>query len=226
MEKIKNYFSDWTLFEKCWLILSSIIIVILSLIWGDSPLALISSLAGIISVVLCAKGKIMNYAFGMIQALTYLYICFGAHLYGEVMYNTIMIPIIIIGIINWKKHMNSEETEVKARNLTVRGWVITILGSVLAIVVYMKILSAIGGEFTLFDSMSTVLSVIASLLMITRYSEQWLMWIFVNVVSVVMWVSVLVNGGGGDITIAVMWTAYLFNSVYGYINWRKMARSK
>ena len=105
MKKIKNFFEDWTLFEKLWLILSTLIMLVLSIKGKDSPIALISGLAGIISVVLCAKGKLINYAFGMIQAITYCYICFKSQIYGEVMYNLLMIPMIIIGVISWKKNM-------------------------------------------------------------------------------------------------------------------------
>lgn len=83
MEKIKSYFKDWTMFEKSWLLISSVTMVVLSLMWGDSMIALLSGLAGIISVVLCAKGKIENYAFGLFQAVTYAYICFQSHIYGE-----------------------------------------------------------------------------------------------------------------------------------------------
>ena len=53
--KTKNYFSDWTLFEISWLIISTLTMLTLSIIWGDSPMALISGVTGIISVVLCAK---------------------------------------------------------------------------------------------------------------------------------------------------------------------------
>ena len=81
----------------------------------------------------------------------------------------------------------------------------------------------IGGEFTLVDATSTVLSVIATILMLARYTEQWIMWVIVNVVSVVLWVMALMSGGEGAVTLLVMWIAYLFNSIYGYVNWRKMA---
>lgn len=226
MSKLKKFFADWTMFEKCWLALSSTLIVVLSLIWGDSVLAIFSSLAGIISVVLCAKGKIENYAFGLFQAVTYAYICFQSHIYGEVMYNILMMPMIIIGIISWKKNMEADSTEVKARNLTAKGWVIMILGSVAAVAGYSMILNMLGGNFALVDSASTTLSVIATILMLARYSEQWVMWIVVNIVSVVLWVMALVQGDSSAVTMLVMWTAYLFNSTYGYINWRKMAKQQ
>lgn len=74
------------------------------------------------------------------------------------------------------------------------------------------------------DSTTTTLSVIATLLMLARYSEQWVMWIIVNVASVILWSMALVKGDSGAVTLIVMWSAYLFNSIYGYINWRRMAK--
>ena len=195
MEKIKSYFKDWTMFEKSWLLISSVTMVVLSLMWGDSMIALLSGLAGIISVVLCAKGKIENYAFGLFQAVTYAYICFQSHIYGEVMYNILMVPMIIIGIISWKKNMADGNGEVKARNLTAKGWVILIVGSIAAVAGYSFILKLLDGEFALIDATSTILSVIATILMLARYSEQWVMWVIVNMVSVVLWVMALMNGG-------------------------------
>ncbi|MDO5147485.1 MAG: nicotinamide riboside transporter PnuC [Eubacteriales bacterium] len=224
MNKVRKFFEDWTIFEKIWLLAASALIIILSLIWGDSTLAILSSLAGVISVVLCAKGKIENYAFGLFQAITYAYLCFKAQIYGEVMYNILMVPMILIGIISWKKNMEEDDSEVKARNLSAKGWVILIVGSVAAVVGYSLILKILGGNFAFVDSMSTTLSIIATILMLARYSEQWLMWIVVNVVSVVLWVMALINGDSGAVTLVVMWTAYVFNSIYGYINWRKMEK--
>lgn len=225
MGKIKSYFSDWTMFEKCWLVLTAVLIVSLSLIWGDSPIALFSSLAGVISVVLCAKGKIENYAFGLFQAITYAIICFQAHIYGEVMYNILMVPMIIIGIITWKKNMQDDNAEVKARNLTLKGLIILIVGSVAAIAGYSMVLNMLGGHFALVDAASTTLSIIATILMLARYSEQWLVWIFVNVLSVALWIMAFAKGDSAAITLIVMWSAYLINSTYGYINWRKMAKN-
>lgn len=223
-DKIKHYFSDWTAFEKTWLIVSAILIVVLYIIWGESLISLISALTGIISVVLCAKGKISNYAFGIVNALTYAWVSYAAHLYGEAMYNTIfMVPMIIIGIITWKKNMN--ESEVKARNLSLKGWVITIASTVLAVLIYRQILFALGGNLTWIDASSTVISVIATILMVMRYTEQWVMWIVVNGISVVMWLIVVAKGDMSNITTVIMWSAYLLNSSYGFSNWRKMAKA-
>ncbi len=226
MKKIKNYFSDWTAFETIWLIASTMIMVSISIITKDGIISLISGITGIISVVLCAKGKIENYFFGLIAAITYGYICYTFQIYGEVMYNIAMVPMIIIGFISWKKNMTNDNKEVKARNLTTNGWIILITVTIFSIIIYNLILKYLGGSFTIIDASSTVLSTIATVLMLARYSEQWLMWILVNIVSVILWILSAMKGGDGSITLLIMWSAYLLNSIYGYINWRKMAANK
>ena len=71
-----------------------------------------------------------------------------------------------------------------------------------------------------------MLSIVAQILMLLRYAEQWFMWIVVDVLTIVLWVITLVTTGGNDYTILVMWSAFLVNAAYGYINWLKMSRSQ
>ena len=52
MSKVKEFFKGWSMFEKCWLVLSTVIMIVLSIIWGDNTLALISGITGILGVVL------------------------------------------------------------------------------------------------------------------------------------------------------------------------------
>lgn len=225
MNKINNFFKDWTMFEKIWLFISSIIMISLSFIWGDNLIALISGLTGMISVVLCAKGKISNYLFGAINAITYAYLCFFQKLYGELMYNTIyMLPMILFGVFSWKRHMTKENSEVKARNLSLKGWLILIISIFIVTIIYRQVLTYWGGNMTWLDAASTIFSAIATVLMVARFSEQWIMWIIVNGLSISMWGIILLKGDMSAISTVVMWTAYFFNSVYGYINWRKLSK--
>lgn len=223
MDKIREYFDDWNMFEKIWLFAFTGIMLVLSIIWKDSPIALVASLSGIVSVVLCAKGKVSNYYFAILQGICYIYICLEAHLYGEVMFNVAMLPVGIIGIINWRKNMSDSNKEVQVHNLSTKGRLLVIAIAIISILAYMAILNVLGGAFTLFDAASTVLSLIAMILTIMRYTEQWMIWLFVDVVSFVMWLLVFFKNGG-DITIAVMWFAKIFNALYGLTNWSRMAK--
>ena len=82
-----------------------------------------------------------------------------------------------------------------------------------------------GGELPFVDSISTVFSIIAMVLMAWRFMEQWVLWIIVDVVSVIMWIVVLAKGGT-DISVLLMWTAYLINAIYGFINWIKLYKAQ
>ena len=100
---------DWTRFELGWLLIFTMINLYLFFAWEDSLIGLISSISGMLCVVLVAKGKISNYYFGIIQTATYAYISYTYGLYGEVMLNGLFyLPVQFIGIYLWssiKPHM-------------------------------------------------------------------------------------------------------------------------
>jgi nicotinamide mononucleotide transporter len=225
MTKVKQFFSDWIPFEIVWLFASMAIMIALSIIWHDNFLALISGLTGILGVVLAAKGRVSTYFFATINVAIYAYLTFCNHLYGEFMLNAFYyIPMNFVGFYLWSRYTNKENGEVEGRTLTGKQTAILLAVVFAAVIVYWRILVAIGGNLAFIDAMSTVFSVVALIMQVMRYAEQWLLWIIVNVVSVIMWV-LLLGEDSSAITMVVMWVAYLFNSVYGYWNWRKLAKT-
>lgn len=225
-------FRDWTKFEKTWLAVFTLINLYLFFAWDDTILALISSLSGMLCVVLVAKGKISNYYFGFIQASTYAYIAWTYNLYGEAMLNAMFyVPVQFVGIYMWRKSKlkESESTQgedVIVNSLNKKQWIYTIIGSSIAIALYAILLEKIGGRKVGLDSATNVLSIVAQILMLYRFTEQWLIWIGVNVLSIVLWFTALSMTGGNDYTILIMWIAFLFNSIYGYYNWRKVGKEQ
>jgi nicotinamide mononucleotide transporter len=207
---------NWTVFEKIWLGLFTAVGVYLSVSWGESLIGLVTFLTGIMCVVLVAKGSIYNYAFGLVNVLGYAYLSYNNKLYGEVMLNMLyFLPVQFIGYWMWSKAINKETGEVIKRRFTRLQTLLTILVTLCAVHVYQYLLAYLGGNLTLLDATSTVVSVIATILMLFRYREQWLLWIVVNIVSIAMWVL------SGGTLMALMWAAYLINACYGYYKWSK-----
>lgn len=226
MEKIKNYFNDWSIFEKLWLIA---VCTIMTFIWylnGDAPFMLILTLTGSLNLVLGAKGKIAGLYFAVINSFLYSYQCMEVKLYGEVMYNLLYsIPVSIFAIYLWNKHKGSDGI-VRFRMMTGKLMVIIFVGTAVGVVAYAEVLKLLGGNLAFMDSLTTVVSVIASILYLMRYSEQWLMWVGVNALSIIMWVMVYMSGDKTALIIIVMKVVNLLNSLYGYYNWRKLASNK
>ena len=127
-------------------------------------------------------------------------------------------PMQFVGIYMWKKN-KSDDGEVESKALTAKQKLMLTLVSFVAIVIYSLFLKFLGGNIPLIDATSTVLSVIAMILMVKQYLEQWYLWIIVNTVSIIMWV-ISLRQGSGEFATLLMWILYLLNSLYGLYKWK------
>jgi len=227
MNKLKHYFDDWTLWEKIWIFSFMALILVLSYIWGDGIIGIITSVTGIWTVVLVAKGRISNYYVGIPNVILYAYLAFQWNYYGEVMLNLLFfLPMQFIGWYQWTRpNYRKSFDEVYVKFLSRKQRILVFSGSAVTTYLYGLFLGSIGGFLPFFDAASTVLSIIAMILMVRAYMEQWILWIVVNIVSILLWV-VTLQLGGNDITILIMWSAYLINAVYGWINWVILYRTQ
>lgn len=225
---LKNQYDDWNLFEKSWLIIFTITNLILFYLWQDTWLGLLASLTGMLTVVLVAKGKISNYYFGIINVIAYAYIAYQNRYFGEFMLNAFyFLPIQFIGLYYWLKHRNKNKTidDVVVRSLSKNEKVIWGIITIFATIVYGLVLVQLGNTLPFVDSSTTILSIIAMILMVKRTTEQWLLWIIVDIISIFMWMHIILQGGN-EITMVVMWTAYLVNAIYGYYNWKQLEKNQ
>ncbi|AYP68548.1 nicotinamide riboside transporter [Exiguobacterium phage vB_EalM-132] len=227
----KSALLGWTLFEKVWLLTFFSITLYLFFAFEDSFIGLVSSLAGMLCVVLVAKGKIANYYFGIVQVLGYGWISYSYGLFGEVILNlAIYLPLQFVGIYYWNKSakqtlwVSSKMEDIAVKRMTKEQWMFGAGWFIGSLVVLIPALYFLGGKYVGIDGITTMLSIGAQILMIKRFAEQWLLWIVVNILSIIMWAYVLLDAGGNDWNILVMWVAFLFNSIYGYINWIKMSK--
>lgn len=236
--KPKNLFTllfghkeDWSPFEKIWFLGFTAINIALFFILKDTILGLITSLSGMLCVVLAAKGKISTYFFGLIQTTLYGYVAFSHGLYGETMLNwAFYAPLQLVGFFLWVKAAKSRKENVNStadipvKTLTLKAQLALVALAVVSIIAYAFLLQTLGGQSVGLDSATNVLSVIAQFLMLARYVEQWLLWIVVNVLSVIMWTGVTLTQGAESAPMIVMWSAFLINAIYGYRNWKRLAK--
>lgn len=215
---------NWTALELGWLGVFSAVATGLSLYWGDTWFGFSVFLTGVLSVILCSKGSLWNYAFGTYNVVGYSYVAWANGLFGEVMLNMgYYLPMQLIGFLMWRKHMSeAKQGEVIMKRMAYIQFLWICVASIVGILIYGYLLSLIPSQNTPYiDSITTVLSVTAMLLMVKRYMEQWYLWITVNVFSIIMWSFRLSVGMDGAVAMVVMWTAYLINSFYGLYVWRK-----
>lgn len=236
----------WNLIEKILVISAIVVSFVLSYIWKDSLFGLSVTMSGVLCVVLVSRRSNWNYLIGTYNVIGYSYLAYQWGLGGDFMLNAFyFLPMQFIGLYMWTKNLE-EGAIVKSRSLSNKSFIKLLILSLFAIVAYtvaLKDLIApffnslnLAVSFPLYDSyslytmdsVSTVLSVIAMWLMAKRYSQQWDLWIIVNVASIGMWTLAIINSTsdiGNAVAMILMWSMYLANALYGRYNWKKTARS-
>lgn len=218
---LKNEFwNGYTMFEKIFLVAMVALQAIVYCFVPDSPIGVICGIAGCICVVLTAKGKISSYAFNFLQMITYMIICWEAALYLEFGEQVFYFIVCIYGVFAWKKNMKTNEDgteQVKAKKFKLWQWF-----AAAAIVIFSTGLlgyfgaEVLGSTMPYLDAMTVALAVIAQLLMVWRYREQWACWILIDVISLVMFIAL------GNWSMVAMYVAWTINAFYGWYNWTKL----
>ena len=218
---IKNEFwNGYSLYERLFMAAMILLQVVMYCIAPDTPIGMICGISGVICVVLTAKGKISSYIFNFIQMITYMYICWNARLFLEFGEQIFYFVACIFGVFLWKKNMkkNDDGTEqVIAKKFKMWQWVVTIIVTVMTTALLGTFGNVIlGSTLPYLDAFTVALAVIAQLLMIWRYREQWAMWIAINVSSLVMFVMLK------QWSMVAMYIAWTINAFYGWYNWSKL----
>lgn len=221
LELIKSEFKNWGKYEKVLFPLVLILTVVISIIIGDNKVALVSAICGMSYTILAGKGKISCYFIGMIGTFCYSYLAFKNGFYGNLaLYMLYYLPMEIIGILKWCKHLKKDIREIIKTRLSNKDRVIYALVAVISSIVLSLILKIFNGSTPYLDATVTVLSIIGQLLTVKRCVEQWHVWFIVNLLSLIMWVFAYINGSNCFATI-IMWAVYLVLSVYFLQTWKK-----
>ena len=223
-QAIKRELQGWKMWQVLWLVFANLVILGVSISQGDTWIGIVASITGVFCVVLCGMGRVSNYFFGTINVIVYAYIAWKAKYYGDVMLNlAYYFPTNILGWVLWNKNINKETNAVYTKRMTIKQDILLAIISAISVCGYAYILKLLGGNLPLVDSMSTVFSVIAQILMIKRFTEQWIIWIIVDAVSVIMWLVALPKEGG-SIAVLLMWSVYLINAIIMFVKWYKESK--
>ena len=203
MSKLKTF--DWL-----FMLFGVLLQIICYIFTSDSLLSFSCGLSGAINVVLCSQKKLSFYLFAYIQMFTYIIIIFQQHLYGELIENIFYVITTTIALFIWIKHYNKDEKEVEARKLT--GFQIFLSCIVFFI---STILLKTNDPHPFLDSISTIPAFIAQFMLMFRYREQWIMWLIVDITTLILWISI------GNIFMIAQYIFWIMNCIYGYIKWSK-----
>jgi nicotinamide mononucleotide transporter len=188
-------------------------------------IGILAAVAGVFCVVLTAKGHISCYYWGFVNIAAYAFICWETKLYGEFIENVgYYLPMQFIGLFLWSKNMRGDERIVNARRITLKEAAIGLIVLLIGTLVSGVLLRAIDGYMPYLDGSTTILAFLAMYLSVKRFTEQWIVWIIIDIIKVIIWSIAFAEGKEYALPMICMWLAYLVNAFYGYYNWRRLER--
>ncbi len=171
----------------------------------------------LINIILVARRSVWNFPFAIAGVTLYVLIFWQARLFSMAGLQVFFILINVYGWWVWSRG-TSVDGEVVVRFLSPIARVIWVTISISAVIGWGWVMQQFaGGTFPYSDAAGAMLSVVAQLLMVWRYVENWLWWVVVNIISVVLFV---------ESDLYVSSALYMLNwglAVYGLLKWTQDA---
>ena len=214
-------FTNWKKFEISYISILILLQLIVYAIVPDSVIGMISGVAGVLCLVYGMKGRKISFIFGTIQCIAMTYIAWISHAYGSFAMDIIYIISQPIGWFMWGKNEATHSFEANTRRKI-------FLAAFIAWIIGWFVLSMLGGQLPYLDSINFIISLIAQLLYILKYEENWSLWIIVNIANATYWTILTIQmlmgensigSLGANLSQVALQFALLFNSVYANKVW-------
>lgn len=225
IKAIKGYFSDWTRFEKYFLIIGLTVSILSSLLFNGTVIDTLYTSTYLITALLMAKGKIECYFVGFVSVFFYGIVSYKQAYYGELIITVFLtFPIMIIGIISWLRHQDKEDDVVIISSLGRREITIAFASQLVLFWGYYFLLKVFNTDLLIISSISLVTSVLATYFEARRSELSLFCYIANDVVIIMLWLIPIVNGQTELLSVLVGPILLLINDIYGAYNWKRLKK--
>ena len=212
INKFGKYLGVEGTFASWFISIGILIQLITGYIMNEPAIAVCSGIAGVISVVLCSQRKLSFYFWGIFQFVTILIISYQTNLPGKVIENAFYLLTMLVGFLLWDR--NKTKDEVKTETMGFSDYAILAVFTPLLIFGVSTFTVDANSEQPVLDTLTTVIGIIAQIMLIFRFREQWVLWFILDVLCIVLWA---IDGNWCLMVQYIFWT---INCIYGYYCWK------
>ncbi len=190
-------------------------------IFGTGWLEWCGVFTGILCVWLAAKNNIWNWPIACISVIIYVIIFSEGHLYADAGLQIYFLVTNIYGWYYWSKQKDNLQKERPIINITKKEIVLSIIGIIVfTLALGFTLFHKTNASFPFIDSFCTACSLIAQVFLARKVLQNWLIWIFVDIIYVSVYFSKDLYATG------LMYALYIGIATMGYIDWRRTYREQ
>ncbi|PSU45043.1 nicotinamide mononucleotide transporter [Photobacterium frigidiphilum] len=203
----------------------------------------VGTVFGLLCIWYASQEKTINYVFGLINVSLFAIIFFQIQLYGILMLQLFFFCANIYGWYAWTRPSSEDGEMLEVRWLNKQKMAFTAAVSVAAIAIMtvfidpiffalanisVDVLNTFGADlarpelspdaFPFWDSVMTVLSIVAQILMTRKYVENWMLWVVINMISVCIYAA------QGVYALSIEYAILLFIAANGSRQWMNTAK--
>jgi nicotinamide mononucleotide transporter len=191
-----------------------------------SLLELLAVITGLASVWFAARANILTWFFALVNAVLFFVLFYQVNLYSAMALQVFFFCNALYGWYNWRRDSRGEKKPVTLLRHKQRVvWLaaimagMIILGTVMARVhIWLPDLFPEKATFIYTDAMIAVMSIAASVLLAKLRLENWILWILINMMSIVMYAM------KGVMLVSLQYMFFLVMATYGLLEWRKKVK--
>lgn len=223
MRKLLNYFSKLEI--ALWL--TSVFLIVVSFLAFDRTnyLTLLASLIGVTSLIFNAKGNPFGQLLMVVFSMLYGVISYTFSYYGEMItYLGMTMPMAVFALISWLRNpYKGNKAEVKVNTISRKENILMWNATIVITIIFYYILTFFDTANIVPSTISVTTSFLAVYLTFRRSPYFALAYAANDIVLIILWVLASLS----DIryvSVIVCFIAFLFNDIYGFINWQKMKK--
>jgi len=204
----------------------------------------IGTVFGLINIWLASREVTINYLFGIANVLLFTLIFYQIQLYASMLLQVFFLVANIVGWYLWHKSDNMQGAQLMVRWMASKQLITTCIISIVFIAlvafnidavfialthiavevmqkigIHLQVPEAIPDPYPLADSTIMVMSIVATVLMIKKYVENWIIWCGLDVLSVWLYAK------QGVYFMSLEYSLLIFIAAFGTWNWINLARS-
>ena len=227
MNKLKNFFKDWNLYEKIMLSIAILVITIVGIIFRTDYYALFTALTAVTTTVLLAKGKSFAYLIYIICILLYIVVSYNNRYFGEIIiYVLLILPMCLFSLITWLKHPNKKTNTVEVNNISTKEKIIMIILLIpitLGVYYFLKIFNTNELKASTFTFVCTLY---ANYLQIRRNNLSFYFYSIEDIALLILWGLPILKGNISLLPLIINSSFNFINDLYGIYNWKQLEKKQ
>ncbi len=173
------------------------------------------TILGLIYIVLSIKQSILTWPVGLLTSALYVYVFFDAKFYADMGLQVYYVLVSLYGWYFWLKGNQQQDKELEVCSTPRNLWLWLVFASV-AFFMFIKFVleNYTDSPIPVGDALTTALSLVATWMLARKYLEHWLIWIFVDFFSAILYA---IKGLWPTVFLFVVYTVM---AIVGYVKWR------